>query len=265
MPDKSVLEHAVDEFARLTHSLSEADLQRPWEWGSYDEEGVRFAFFRTYEELRDLAVRLADERAASGAPLSRTQRILAQYQAAYRDLQAILLGIIEAAQGFFFVIQYALERGRGTQNPPLALTDEGWDDFWAGDAFEQVQEDGSFADLLAYYAELHARVLGEFAAIRDAELETPSKYWEAERMSIAFRLQRFDSHMRQHSVQAEKTLVALGHGPTEARRLLRLVYNALAEAEGRLIGDWQLGAEDCRALADRISGRTAEIAVILVE
>ena len=41
---------AVEEFARVTQGAAAADLERPWVWGAYDEEGVRFAFFRTYEE-----------------------------------------------------------------------------------------------------------------------------------------------------------------------------------------------------------------------
>ena len=45
------LQGAVERFARLTISLSDADLERPWAWGDYDE-GVRFAFFRNFESLR---------------------------------------------------------------------------------------------------------------------------------------------------------------------------------------------------------------------
>ena len=36
---------AVEEFARVTQGAAAADLERPWVWGAYDEEGVRFAFF----------------------------------------------------------------------------------------------------------------------------------------------------------------------------------------------------------------------------
>lgn len=45
------LQSIVERFARLTISLADADLDRPWNWGDY-YEGVRFAFFRNYESLR---------------------------------------------------------------------------------------------------------------------------------------------------------------------------------------------------------------------
>ncbi|MBW2647912.1 MAG: hypothetical protein JRE23_17415 [Deltaproteobacteria bacterium] len=113
--------------------------------------------------------------------------------------------------------------------------------------------------MLEYYDELHTRILREFASITQDELQTPSKYWEDTPMAVDFRLHRFDSHLRQHSVQVEKTLAALSFFPSEAMRLLRLVYNALAEVEGKQIGDWETGAERCRSLAETITKRTDEI------
>jgi hypothetical protein len=79
-------------------------------------------------------------------------------------------------------------------------------------------------------------------------------------MSLQFRLHRFDSHLRQHSVQAEKALAALDGPPSEARRLLRLVYAALAEAEGYTIGAPETGQDLRDGLAREIAGRSAEIA-----
>ena len=45
------LAQVVEGFAAGTVALADADLERPWAWRMYDE-GVRHAFFRTYEELR---------------------------------------------------------------------------------------------------------------------------------------------------------------------------------------------------------------------
>ena len=87
------LAQSVETFAHLTKSLTDADLDRAWAWGDYESEGVRFAFFRVYEELRTLAVKLAQERASNGRLPSTAQRILSLYHAAYRDLQAALLGV----------------------------------------------------------------------------------------------------------------------------------------------------------------------------
>jgi hypothetical protein len=85
----SELKRAVQEFTTLVLPLSEKDLERPWIWKDHDEEGIRFAFFVTLQELRHLAVTLATLRTK---PMP-TQHILSQYHAAYMDLQAALLGL----------------------------------------------------------------------------------------------------------------------------------------------------------------------------
>jgi len=281
--DQLNLSAAVELFAAKTHTLTEAHLETPWTWGDY-EEGIRFAFFRTYEELREMASVLHAARTAPGGqPLSHAQHILAQYHCAYRDLQAVLIGItgetgsqapdgeswapntalrhiLEAERGFLFTILYALEQARGSGNPPHELSDDGWDEFWLGDTFDQFeQEDIPTSQLLAYAHTLHNRVITSFAAVSDAELRLPAKFWETTPMSIQFRLHRYDSHMRQHTVQIEKTLNRLGILPSEAKRLLRLVYNALAEAEGALIGIDDFYGEQRSELARGIQARALEI------
>src|SRR5262245_4623746 len=85
----SELNSAVQEFTALMLPLSEPDLERRWTWKDHDEEGIRFAFFVTLQELRQLAVTLAERRTKP----TRAQYILRQYHAAYMDLQAALLGL----------------------------------------------------------------------------------------------------------------------------------------------------------------------------
>jgi hypothetical protein len=281
------LYRAVGQFAGVTQGVADAELDREWAWGAYDSEGVRFAFFRTYEELRELAVRTAAERSARGPVVSSAQRILAQVHAAYRDLQAALLGvgaeqadqasaegewpmrkvvahIVGAELGFFGVVKYALERHRSGDGRPAEIPDEAWDDL-VGETEESFRAmmEGSLQSLHAYHEALHERVLHEFADIGDEELALPSMYWEGYEMSLRFRLHRFDSHLRQHIVQVDKTLEKIGGSPNEARRLLRLIYAALAEAEGATIGAWEAGAALRHEAAGAISARADEIAGIL--
>ncbi len=278
---------AIEKFAALTQDLSTADLERPWAWQDYDE-GLRFAFFRTYEELRELAARMGTARISSGLPRSTAQHILAQHHAAYRDLDAILIGvsdadgerrpaaeewplrrtlthIIGAERSFFAIISDALERERRHDDRPLEMTDEAWETFWAGDPFDQLREEAPLSQLRAYFEGLHERVIREFADIQEAELHTPVVFWESEPMPVEFRLHRFDSHLHQHSIQVEKTLNAIGLSPNEAKRLLRRVYASLAEVEGYRIGAWDLNATACQQVAEGITARTADIAAILDE
>jgi hypothetical protein len=88
-------------------------------------------------------------------------------------------------------------------------------------------------------------------------------FWETQPMSLRFRLHRFDSHLRQHTIQMEKTRQMLGLPHPEALRLWRMIYAALAEVEGAGLGSGGLGYEDCEALAEEIHARRLEIVKIV--
>jgi hypothetical protein len=283
------LARAIERFASLTQDLPDSALELEWAWGAYDSEGVRFAFFRTYEELRELAARTAAERVAHGLPASSAQRILAQYHESYRDLQAALLGlgadeadrapaegewsprrvvahIAGAELGFYGVIRYKLDGHRSGDGQPDEIPDEAWDNLIGEDEATTVATlDGPLDALQSYLTAHHQRVLAEFATITDDELDLPSLYWEGQELSLRFRLHRFDSHLRQHTVQIDKALQDMGQAPREAQRLLRLVFAALAEAEGATIGAPDVGAELWQETAEPIAARTEEIAAILAE
>jgi hypothetical protein len=83
------LAKAVEDFSSLLLPVSEKDLERHWEWKSHKGEGVRFAFFVTIQQLRQLAVALAAKR----KPPTQAQHILGQYHRQYMDLQAAVLGL----------------------------------------------------------------------------------------------------------------------------------------------------------------------------
>lgn len=279
----SVLTQAVAQFASLTHAIPDAGLAKPWAWQSYDSEGIRFAFFRTYEELRELAVKLKSERLAQGIPTTAAQRILAQYHAAYWDLQAAFFGLAEAqldqppAEGewpvrkilahilradlsFYVAVRYTLDRYHsGSQDQPR-VTREMWAAISGIDeaAYQAIAE-GPLGALCDYHATVHERIVREFSGMSDVELAVPSKYWEDEPMSLRFRLHRFDSHMRQHTVQMDKTTIAIQGQPNEAKRLNRLIYAALADVNSALIGAWDVGESDRAELAQAIRARAEEI------
>lgn len=281
------LANAVDAFADLVQDLSDADLERPWAWRSYDEEGVRFAFFRVFEELRTLSVQLEQARAAAGQPRSSAQRILALYQATYRDLYAALRGlpaaildtppaegqwparqalahIAGADAGFFTVLVNALTQLRAGVSEPVKMNLVTYETILGMKATEEdAILEGPLPGIVDFHTMIHDRILAELADISEDELAMPSVYWESGPLSVRFRLHRFESHMRQHTVQIDKTLAELGHTPTEARRLLRMIYGALAGVEGVLIGSQGVGEDLISTTASNIAGYTSEIAATL--
>jgi hypothetical protein len=284
--NERTLFQAVERLAQTCHAFTEADLEQPWQWRQHDE-GVRFALIGTYHELRDLAVTLAARRAQQGPPLTKAQRALAPYHGAYRDLQAVLIGVTEemydqvpapsewplryvlghmanTERTFFTLVHYGVERQRAGEERLSPLPDGEVDKVTGPrQEFVSIMENQGLAEMLAYYDTRHALALAEFAIITNEELASPSLWWEGEAYSLQYRLHRFDAHLRQHTIQAEKTLAAIGHPPNEARQLLRLIYQALAEVEATTFGASDFGLAERQALADIIATRAESVTAVV--
>jgi hypothetical protein len=277
----------VARFSDLVRDLPDSGLEREWAWGSYRSEGIRFAYFRNYEDLRQLAVQIEQKRLETDSPMSDAERILAGYHAAYVDLQAVVSGvkseyieetpaegewsirrayahIVGADMGFYVAIKFALERYRQGEDPLVEIDDETWLSM-IGMEDEEVDArmDEPLPGLQLFHENLHERVINEFAGIPYQELDFHAKFWEEETYNLRFRLGRFDAHMRQHTIQIEKTLHSLGYVPSESQRLLRLIYAALAQVEGVLIGSDHGLQELLSDVVRRIEARTDEIEAIL--
>ncbi|MDP9251851.1 MAG: DinB family protein [Chloroflexota bacterium] len=262
---------AVEELVRATVRLSDDDMGREWKWGDYDEEGLRFALLMTHHELRDLGVRLA----ARHEPDSQAERILAQYHQTYRDLTGVLAGVrtedldrapaegewplretldhmLGAEYGFLGVNRLAIERHRaGNATEP---SESEFKEFRKAYAQPKDAVAGPIELVRNAFFEIHRRVLRELADVTDAELEKRATFWEDEPMPIRFRLHRFEEHLRQHIIQLDKTLAVI-RPPTEAHRLVRNIYNSLADVESATEP-----ADDLRAqVAATISERAAAI------
>ena len=117
--------------------------------------------------------------------------------------------------------------------------------------------------MLAYHRDLHSTILDEFSKITNAELDLPSTFWEETRFPIQHRLHRYEAHFVQHTIQIDKTLIAIGQAPSEAKRLVRKIYAALAEAEGQMLGAEKIDDTVILATASSIQERTKEIEKIL--
>jgi uncharacterized damage-inducible protein DinB len=281
------LSHAVEQFASLIQKCTDTQLAIPWAWQSYDSEGIRFSVFRTYEELHELAVKLRSERTLKQIPASSAQQILALYHAAYCDLQGAMVGlseeqlekvpaegewsvkqtlahIIQADLGFYVAIRFALDSCRTGETQPAKITRELWVSKSGIDreAFTGIAE-GPYNQLKEFHARTHQRILSEYSGITEAEVDLPSVYWENEAMSLRFRLQRFDSHMRQHTIQIDKTLAALGFAPNEGKRLARLLYAGLADVDDAVLGADEIGKRNREDLAKLIVDRATEISGLI--
>ncbi|MEO8356987.1 MAG: DinB family protein [Chloroflexota bacterium] len=275
----SNLNLAVMDFAVLMLPLSEKDLEREWIWKDHGEEGIRFAFFVTLQELRHLAVTLSTLRSKPTA----AQHILSQYHSAYMDLQAAIMGlaaedinrapaegewsvrrayahILGTDIGFTAVVRHALEGHRtGTWTPDQMSEEDETRISGMGEEEYKTLTSGPLEGMLAYHRAFHPTIIEEFSTITDSELNLSATFWEETRFPIRHRLQRYEAHFAQHTVQIDKTLAAIGQVPTESKRLLRKILAALAEAEGMMIGEEKMDDTVILATASAISERTREI------
>jgi hypothetical protein len=269
---------AVERLAKASVHLSDADLDKTYVWEDYDDDGLRFALLTAHHILRDTHAHVAATRLGAGQPFSEAQRILAQFHEAYRDLTGALAGVSEAEfdvappdeqwpirevlkhvlgaeTGFLAAIELALAAARSGR-PSIA-------DEAAFTAKRRPAEDasGSRSDALNALFRSHVTILGGLSGVTDTELDTPSWFWEDTGYPIRFRMHRFEEHLRQHIIQVDKTLVAIGHPPTEAERLVRNLYTALAGVEsvaaGSAAGQGEL--DRCAAGIDAIALDVARI------
>jgi len=277
------LTEAVENFTRLILPLTGKDLEREWIWKDHDEEGIRFACFVTLQELRHLAVTLSSLRSTP----TPAQHILSQYHAAYVDLQAAVLGlsdddaekipsegewqvrkvyshILGAEFGFTATVRYALELHRANQWTTDRIPESEYPRLYVlGESEYDSLMDGSLSGMLSYHCDFHTRIVQEFSNITNSELDLPASMWEETRFPIQHRLHRYEAHFVQHTIQIDKTLIAIGQAPSEAKRLVRKIYAALAEAEGQMLGAEKIDDSVILATASSIQERTKEIEKIL--
>jgi len=279
----SQLTRAVENFASVMHPLSEDVLEKEWIWKDHDEEGIRFAFFVTLQELRQLAVTLSALRPKP----TPAQHILGQYHASYLELQAAIIGltaedadkvfaegewnlkrvythILGADINFTAVVRYALERHRAGNWTPDKMLDKDADRLvnMTDEEYETLTND-SLEAMQIFHRKFHREIIQDFSQITNEELELPSTFWEETRFPIRHRLHRYEAHYVQHIIQIDKTLVAIGQPPNESKRLIRKVYAALAEAESIMIGTEKMDDTAILATALSINERTKKIESLL--
>lgn len=274
---------AIDEFDRRLRAIDDSALDAPWAWEAYDEEGVRFGILRTTEQVADAAVEIAAARDEIGAAPTRAARLIGRYLVAWRELwsvadradaaidtppsegewplRAILDHLVEADIGFLATVRNGLEQRRaGVGSPARIASDDAW--LALGEVDEAVWRaafEGSLAEMRAFHAGVRDRVADRLASMTDAEMDQTSPFWDGDRPN-RFRLGRFESHLRQHTIQTEKAIGAVLGAPREVERLLRLLARAAGEVEAAAVGaDPSVVAGPLVPLIPEIAARAAEL------
>jgi hypothetical protein len=250
-------------------AIPDGALEGPWRWRPADEidTDVRYGIYRLHERLEEAIA--AIERGRAGAPTAAASGgpavpPLAAATEARWDLHGVLLPLgpaelDEPPGGGEWTVRRTLGHVITSQRS------YGWFSAWflhragqpdAGeyppdgtlppDGDEEEDGQGSPEEVRARLDGLVDEAIEAYAGIDAGQLAVAGR-WSGLPVTVDFRMGRLGSHIREHTVQVDKTLAMLGRVPTEAERLARLVAATYGRLEGLVIG--RAAAELDRPLA----------------
>jgi hypothetical protein len=260
------IDAAVDQLL----GVDEEDLARRWWWRDDRAGGAeaRYAFFRAIETLEGGAALAAG---ATGGPSTAAHAAFAAATMARWDLHGLLAPLSDAdldtdPGGGEWTIRQTLAHtvnvGRAypsfsawwlTREPtpelPKSLPDE------VGEGFPDEEEEGKggLMDIRQRLDETMDGAAERMAALDDAQVAIPAR-WSGYAVDVGFRLWRQSSHLQEHTIQVEKTLVMLDRPSPESARLTRLLLRAYGRLEAAVYARPAANAEQGRqAVMDTVA------------
>ena len=246
---------AVRELATLT----DGDMEKPWSWKGDSEIELRYGFYRIYEDFERAGIDAAAVLRAKGVERGRAADLIAPATAARWDLQGILVQLPDAAwdadpgdeqwtvrQTLGHVIGGQRNYGAVTawwqaqalpadSNLPTALNVPRPDHIYDALPSDEEEASGTPAEVRARLDEVLDQSTERLAGLPADRLAYGTR-WVGFALDIGFRIGRWSSHFREHTIQVEKTLVMLGHTPPEVDRLIRLILAEWGHAEASVYG-----------------------------
>ncbi len=259
-PLPAAVHDARTELAELVADMlavPEAALERPWPWTGASEADVRYGLYRAFEILERAGIDAARNLAGRGGDAGLAAALVAPAGAARWDLHGLLapltetdidadpgggewtirltLGhIVNSQRAYGWTTAWWQEAAFAPDDP--ALPTSLGDDFWADFPEKETDEcAGTLADIRARLDTILDLSAERLAATPEERLAHGSR-WAGFPVTVAFRFGRWSSHIREHTIQVEKTLVMLGRVPSEPERLVRLALGAYGRAESALLG-----------------------------
>ena len=249
---------AVGELA----TLKDADMETFWAWkgdGGGDNE-LRYGFYRIFEDIERAGIDAAAGLRARNTERGRAADLIAPATAARWDLQGILLQlpddlwdkdpgdeqwtirqtlghVISAQRSYGAVTAWWQSQGLPSDSKlPTARPNHIYDVLPEDDE----EAAGTPAEVRARLDEVIDQATERLAGL-PAERLAHGTRWMDFAVDIGFRIGRWSSHFREHTVQVDKTLVMLGHTPTEVDRLIRLILAEWGRAEAVVYGSADAG------------------------
>jgi len=254
-------------------AVPDAALEGPWPWPDHGEADVRYGFFRILEDLEAIAAAIDASRGAR----PRAEAIVAPVTVARWDLIGVLMPLtaeeldtdpgrsewtIRQAVAHIISVQHSYAvytgwwRAQAIRTPdalpaaaPEGLDDPSWD--------EATAADGTPDHIRRRLHQVVDEAAASLVDLRPDELDIGAR-WSGLPVTVGFRQGRWSSHMAEHTVQVDKTLVWLGRQPSEVERLVRIVSGAWGRLEATVWPGQAAAAET--GLAVDAARRAAETA-----
>jgi hypothetical protein len=261
-------------------TIADADMEKEWAWKGDSEIELRYAFYNILEAFERAGIDAAAALRAKGVERGRAADLIAPATTAQWDLQGILVRLPDRAWdakpgGEEWTVRQTLGHMIGSQRGYAAVT--AW---WQAQALpadanlpkarpnhiydvlptDEEEEVGTPAEIRARLDELLDRSTERLAGLPAERLGYGTR-WVGFALDIGFRLGRWSSHIREHTVQVEKTLVMIGHTPTEVDRLIRLILAEWGRAEAVVYGSAD-GGEALGVLAQAAASARATAAEV---
>ena len=237
-------------------AIPDAALERRWTWlpSDIDEIDVRYGIYRIHESLESAIASITYGR-GDGA----SQRL----GPAVPALQAMVVARWELHGALAPLSDADWDADTGADEWTVRQTvghiigsqrSYGWSNAWflsqgfrTGEAMwappgtlpeeppEEHEAAGSVAEVRARLDEVVDVNIAASAALGGDDLRVDAR-WAGMHVPIDFRLGRYGSHIREHTVQVDKTLALTGRQPTEVERICRLILGSYGRLEALFVG-----------------------------
>jgi len=251
-PEVVAIRAAVDGAGRRLLSVPDDRLEADWAWpGSSSRVDVRYGFFRLFELMEITRGSVASTLASNGVVQEPGARRGGASTVARWSLHGLLLPLGDAA----------LDRDPGNGEWPIRETMghvlntqrfySRFTAWWLTQAPEPaapvpdalgtdvpepaVEAAGSMDDVRAKLDDLVDLSMASLGALTEEQLAVPAR-WSGGEVTGGFRIGRWASHLREHTIQVEKTLVMLDRPIPEVERLIRMVFEAYGRLDETVFG-----------------------------
>jgi DinB superfamily len=230
-------------------------LEREWDWKGDSKYEARYAFYRTLEDFERAGIDAAAAIRERGLERGRSAELIGPATAARWDLQGLLLQLPDTAWDADpgneqWTVRQTLGHVIGAQRS--YAVNVAW---WQAQALpvdanlpegrpseidetlpsDEEEEAGTPAEVRTRLDEVLDRSTERLAGLPADRLAYGTR-WVGFALDIAFRLGRWSSHLREHTIQVEKTLAMLNHTPSEVDRLIHLILAEWGRAEAVVYG-----------------------------